>query len=275
MLAMHFRGNWIWVAVAVAVSALFVSRARAAPGPALKLEYQVAALETLQQFDLSPDQLRAIQKLASSVKPAKVADHVKISDEYRNALSEYRKALLTGDEDKIADAEDKVSDIRDKDENATEPDIDATESAREAAPKLLAILHPSQVASYISEHSDDVPDPVQTMIDALDEGEGKTGDDYASIKSEAADQVAVLLAGIDPKAQEPIAKKVSDWIDSNHKLSADELKNKRQSLEASAKEIVKQPDPIECLRHWLERDLADLLSNPELSESLSSRLKGS
>ncbi len=273
MLGMHFRGNWLWAALAV--SMLFLWPVRAAPGPAVKLEYQVAALETLQQFDLTTDQLHEVQKLAKSVKTAKAPDHVKISDEYKNALTEYRKALLTGDEDKIADAEDKVSEIRDKDENATEPEIDATESAREAAPKLLAILHPSQIASYLSDHSDDVPDPVQTMLDALDEAQEKTGDDYSSVKSEAADQVAMLLAGLDPKAQAPIAKQVSDWIESNHKMSADELKNKKKSLEASAKEIVKQPDPIDCLRHWLERDLADLLANPELSESISSRLKGS
>jgi hypothetical protein len=257
------------------VSQLMVGAVRAAPNPNVKLEYQVEALETLQQFDLTPEQLRAIQKIVGSVKPATMPNRAKISDDYRSALSDYRKALITGDEDKIADAEDKVAEIRDKDENATTPDIDATESARKAAPDLLAILKPSQIASYISEHADDVPDPLQTMIDALDEMQDKTGDDYTSVKSEAAEQVALLLSGTDPKAQEPIAKKVSDWVDSAHKLSADEVKSKRQSLESSAKEILGHPDPLQCLRHWLERDLADLLANPELPDALSSRLKGS
>src|SRR6476661_6044828 len=128
---MHFRRGWPLVLV---VGCLFAFQSvRAAPNPNVKLEYQVAALETLQQFNLSPDQLRAIQKLVSNVKPATMPNRAKISDEYRNALS-------GGDEDKIADAEDKVGEIRDKDENATEPDIDATDSARDAAPKLLAIL---------------------------------------------------------------------------------------------------------------------------------------
>jgi hypothetical protein len=273
MLAMHFRRRMTWGLVLVCLFS--IQSLRAAPGANVKLQYQVAALEMIQQLDLSADQMRAMQKLVSGVKPATMPGRAKMNDEYRNALTEYRKALVGGDEDKIADAEDKVAEIRDKDESASEPDIDATESARQAAPQLLAILHPSQIASYISDHADDVPDPLQTMLDALDEMAGKSDEEYSSIKSEAADQAAMLLVGVDPKAQEPIAKKVSDWIDSAHKLSADELKAKRTTLEASAKEIVKQPDPLECLRHWLQRDLADLLANPELPEALTSRLKGS
>jgi hypothetical protein len=75
----------------------------------------------------------------------------------------------------------------------------------------------------------------------------------------------MLLVGLDPSQQAPIIKKVNDWFD--------QLKSKRDTAEASAREIVGKPDPMQCLRHWLERDLADLLANPELPELLKQKLK--
>ncbi|HTL28714.1 MAG TPA: hypothetical protein VL282_05830 [Tepidisphaeraceae bacterium] len=270
---MHVRS---WLVGMCAIGGLLSSQiAHAAPAQNAKLVYDVAALERLQQLDVSAEQLRAIDKLAVGVKPQALPDKMKLTDEYRSALSEYRKAMISGDEDKISTAEDKVGEIKEKNEDSPDAEIDATESARHAAPELLSLLRPSQIAGYVSEHSDDVPDPLQTMLDALDEIQGKDGDDYTSVKEEASDQVALLLAGLDPAAQAPIAKKVGDWIDSAHKLSADELKTKHASLEASAKEIVKQPDPIQCLRNWLLRDLADLLANPQLHDVITARLKGS
>jgi hypothetical protein len=252
----------LWVALFLCLL-IFTPQTHGA-GANVKLEYQIAALETLQQLDLSTNQIVELQKLVATVKPVSEPGRVKMTPEYEKAMSAYRKALLAGDDDKIADADDKLSDIRDKDPDSPEAEIDATESARKAAPQMLALLHPSQIAGYMSEHADDVPDPVQTLLDAVDEM-AKSPNDSASIKSEAAEQVAMLLVGLDPSQQAPIIKKVNDWFD--------QLKSKRDTAEASAREIVGKPDPMQCLRHWLERDLADLLANPELPELLKQKLK--
>jgi hypothetical protein len=52
-----------------------------------------------------------------------------------------------------------------------------------------------------------------------------------------------------------------------------EYKKKKAQLERDAKEIVGDIEGFTILRHWIERDVAELLSNPLLHKAIEARLK--
>jgi len=237
-----------------------------------RLELQVDALQRVRDFELTPEQCAALRKQAAGTAatlPAEAAAATpEVTPGYLAALTALRDALVDGDEEKISDASDKVEELRDAQMVDTEPDIEATDAALKAAPPVLAHISASQVAAYLAEHADDVPDAWKTMLDALDQCHTDKPADYAELRSEAASQVALLLVGLDRTSAEPIEQKVGQWLDKAHALSDEDLKAKRAKLEEEARQIVGQPDSIEQVRHWMQREVADLLSNPELGNAL-------
>jgi len=252
---------------------LLVAPARAQRGGAARaanLEMEVQALNRLHDLEVTQEQLKDLKKLAAKVTPAKAPQQGKTPPAYVSALAALRGALASDDEAKIADAQDKVDQLRDEQEIDPQTDVKATDSARRQAAAVLNLATASQIANYISERSDEVPDPVATLMDALDE---LRDGDYEALKAEASSQVAVLLAGFDPADQEPIRKKAADWLDRAKAMSDDQLKRNRGQLEQSARAIVGQIDPVLQLRHWLEQEIAELLSNPELPAALTARIK--
>jgi hypothetical protein len=50
-------------------------------------------------------------------------------------------------------------------------------------------------------------------------------------------------------------------------LTAQEYQTQKAALENEARRLA-EIDPITCLRHWMEGELADLLSNPQLQTAL-------
>ncbi len=131
----------------------------------------------------------------------------------------------------------------------------------------------SQIAGYLADRSDDIPSPLETLIDALDDVRGKTGGEYETLRDRTAKQVAMLLAGVDAKAGKEVESKVSAWLTKVHDLSDGDFTSKRGELEAEAKKLSGPPDPMPTLRHWIMNSLAQLLSNPELPGAIETKLK--
>jgi hypothetical protein len=260
-------------AMVLAIVGICASARAAGPAPRQDLELEIAALTKLHDLELTTEQLRSFKKIAGQVTPGKPPAPGKMTPAYRTALVALRAAFAQADEEKIADAQDKVDDIRDEQDIEPQTEMTLSDSARKHAIEAMDLLTASQIASYLAEHSDDVPDALQTMMDAIDESRDMEEADYTSLKTEASEQVAMLLAGSDPAAQEPIVKKVGQWLDRAKAMSDADIKTKRPQLEQAAKEIVGKPDPIAQLRHWMEREMADLLSNPGFSNALAARIK--
>jgi hypothetical protein len=61
---------------------------------------------------------------------------------------------------------------------------------------------------------------------------------------------------------------VNRFLTRVHKMSADEYNEQQSSLEDEARKLLAALDPVSTLRHWLQDELADLLSNPELSSAI-------
>ena len=249
----------------------------AAPTPAAApagntpaMELQVDALQKIRDLELTPEQLAVLRKQAATTaatRPSQPAPET--TPGYRAALASLRDALVEGDDEKTSDALDKVERMRDEQLIDTGPDIDSTPAACKAAPDVLSTFSSSQIAEYLAEHADDVPDAWKTMLDALDQSREVKPADYPALRKEAASQVALLMVGLDGAAAEPMERKVGDWLDQAHAMNDDDFKTKRPQVEDDARQIVGHPDAFEQMRHWMQRETADLLSNPELSSALA------
>jgi hypothetical protein len=269
--------SW-WLAGMVAgLSLLFVGPAPRAEEPdnsisTPDLELLVNAMTTINDLDLTPQQVKMMQDLASDTAGKVDPDDSKTDDNYRTALLSLRDALLSGDDDKIGDAEDKVDDLQDKlDIDPNGPDFDTTTAAKKKAGQVLKMLSTSQIANYISEHSDDVPDALDTIMDAIDQCKDGDAEDFKSLKQEAAEQVALLAHGPESTAESTIGKKVSSLLDKARKMS--DPSKQRDQLEQEAKEIVKSIDSFDAMRRWMLREMADVLSNPQVNKALELRAK--
>ena len=102
---------------------------------------------------------------------------------------------------------------------------------------------------------------------------GKSDADFNSLRDEAASQVAMLMVGIDPDGQKPIAQTVSDFLDESRSSATWISKPSDPRLGIQATQIVAGLDPVLGLKHWLLRDIADLLSNPGSGGAIKDKLQ--
>lgn len=240
------------------------------------LEMQVAALSKLHDLELTAAQLKQVKALAAQVEPAKAPAAGLSSEAYQTALSALRDALLSDDDEKIANAQDKVDTLRDQAKLSDAPDPEITDSARKQAPSAVGLLTVTQIASYIAANEDDVSDPIEEMMDAFDQLSDKPdAKEYASIRSELVSEVGLMVAGLDKAAQEPVAKKVGDWLDSAHAANADKLESDRPNFERTARQIVGTLDTFRSLKYWMQQEMATLLSNPALPTALDKLISSS
>jgi hypothetical protein len=236
-----------------------------------ELEYQVAAMKMLRDLDPSPEQLQAIAAAAKSSagKPATIPA---APAEYKAALSEYADALADGDDDKIDTAEDKVEDLRESLKIEPLPDVTPTDGARAGADKIVALLTPAQLAGYVAEHADEVPDPVQTLLDAADQMRTAKPEELAGLKSEAVSQFAMLVAGVKPADAGPVESAAGAWLDQVKAMPDKQYDAGLDERTRQIKAMTRDVDPFAVLRHWMDREMIDLLSNPQLAAS-AKRLK--
>jgi hypothetical protein len=262
---------------AVLVAVTFVGRSFCAPPSETKLahlEFRVEALSKLDDLAVTGEQLKALKALAvdtaGQASPEQLS--VKGTAAYQTALQTLQDALIDGDDEKISDAQDAVDSMRDSDNIDPDIDIPITDAARAKAPEALKLMNSTQIASYLSEHSEDVPDAADTIEDAMDQcDDAKT--DYVQLRGDAADQVGLLVAGLDADAARLVAQKVDGLLDRVHAMSETEYKDHRREMDAQAREIVGSIDSFEQLRHWMQGEMADLLTNPEINTVLNLRIK--
>ncbi len=232
-----------------------------------ELEYEVVALQSLRELDVTPEQLAVLA--AAAVKSAGKAPGLPpATAEFKAALSAYADALAVGDDDKIGDAEEKVDDLRDSLQVDPPPEVPATDGARAEADRVVALLTPAQLAGYVAEHSDEVPDPVQTLLDAAESMRSADAGEQASVKAEAAKQFGMLVAGVDPAAAAPVAAAAEQWLGKAQKMSDPDFEAGRAELTKQAKAMVVTVDSFAVLRHWMDRELVDLLANPQLGPAV-------
>jgi len=238
--------------------------------PAGELYLKVAALETLYDFDLTDEQMTALRSQAPAP-DAPAPTGPMVSPKLQRSLLDLYNALVKVDEEQIEKLQDEVDQATEA-EKVKPPEPALTQAARRQAPALLRQLDAGQIASYFADAADDVQDPAQFLLDTIATGRGMTGDDWDKLRAAAVEDVATLAAGLDPSAAKPMSDKAAKWLADWHAVDDDQLKARQSEMEAAARQLFAALDPMEVLRHCAERELARLLSNPQLASAIDARL---
>jgi protein-tyrosine-phosphatase len=237
------------------------------------LNLEVAALETLGQFKLTRSQLERLAKLApATAHKAPPSRPTKVSAEYQKTLKDLRQALLGEDEERIADLTLTLDELREK-EDPDFTEVEITDAARRHTAEVLRSLSAGQVVGFLADFAEEFPDPYEKLTDAFEDVRKLPDEEWAELRDEVAGQVGWLAAGLDSATEGKVRERVKDLLNRVHRLKEEEYTAKQAELEKAAKNILSNVGPTEVIRHFTERSLAELLSNPRLSVALEARLK--
>jgi hypothetical protein len=237
------------------------------------LYLEVNALEMLYQLRITRPQLEQLAKLApTTAGPAPAPREVVVSAQLATALKKLHDAFLDNDDDAVGSLSGEIEDLRSK-ENPEFDEVAITDEARKQVPALLRSLSARQVASYVTDYADDFPDPREKLVDALDEIRKLPAREWEEVRDEVAGQVGWLVAGLDVAAEQKVATRVVELLNRVKGLKDDEYKAMRAALERASSDIVGNVGPTDVIRHFVERSLAELLSNPRLASAVAGRLR--
>jgi hypothetical protein len=178
-------------------------------------------------------------------------------------LKALRNALAADDEDGIDELKDKLHEIMARDKIALDDRVPPSDTARRGAPMLIRMLTPGQVLAYVQILDEDDVDPLDMLQAALERGKSADAAAWKSIRDNAAAEAAWVLAGSDEMRSRPVAKLLAAILDQQRGQ-----KGKAADLEKQLQQLTVQVDPRQMVRHAMERELAELLSNPCLPAAI-------
>lgn len=242
------------------------------------LNKEVAALQVLHYFRFTPEQMKRLQKLAPETadKHSSARAGAKVSEAYRKALESLRLALIKADDDdRIAELEEQVEGLREKEKPSLDDEYEISDEARRRAPEVLRTLFASQVTAYLNTFGEDIPDPTESLLGALNSVRGMKEEQWKELREEIRDQVGRLAAGVDETKATRVSNEAVQFLIRVRSIKDDkEFQAKRTALEREARQTLGNVSPIDVLRNIAEVGLAELLSNPRLERALAARLKG-
>lgn len=235
----------------------------------VSLKLEVDALEKLYHLELNARQLSAFLELAAkTAAPLPATREVRAGAEYRKTLKELHAALLDENEDRIQESSDKLEELNEKEPAEIDDEFEMTEAALKAAPQAFKLLSAAQVVAYLAALDDEVPDPVERILSAVEEGEDLTDEEWKQLRDETAEEVSWLVAGFASENAQKARKAVTALLERGHRLKGEEISKEWPALEKSAHQLVGNVSSLVVLQHYLERELAELLSNPRTTTAL-------
>jgi len=236
------------------------------------LSLEINALQTIYDLELSTLQLKSLAELANGAAKARPRKNAKASAKLVTLMTGLRETLAKGDERQIDDLNDKVDAQREKESLTLDDDVDITDTARKRAPDAVRLLSARQVADHLATY-EELPEPLASVQDSLQRGLKADAKKWTALRDEAAQEASWLIAGFDADRAKKVRAQVAALLDKAHTAKGDELKKQQDEIEKAMQEIMGDVGPTDVLAHIMERDLAELLSNPLASKALESRLK--
>ena len=234
------------------------------------INLEVVALEAMDQLKLTRPQLEHLAKLAATLNGKPAARRIQVSAEYLKALQDLRTALIEDNGVRIADRTETLEELRDK-ENPEFEEVEISAAARRHTAELLHALSARQVMGFLADFAEEFPDPRDKIEEAFDEI--RQAKKWEELRDEVAGQVGWLVGGLDTAVESKVRQHVAELLNRVHKMNDEEYKNQQAELERQIESIVGKVGPTEVIRHFIERSLAELLSNPRLSEAVAARLQ--
>lgn len=239
-----------------------------------RLAQEVAALQTLYYIQLSPKQLLATARLCKDTATAQgPPTQIKVSAKFRKALTDLRTALITDQDERVSDLNSKLDKLFDDENVEIDDRMPINDAARRKAPELAKLLYPSQVAFLIADIDNDSLDPFDRIVDTVEAGRKLPAAAWQKVRDDVAEEIAWLIAGSNISEARTAHKKVAALLDRQRKLSPAAFEANLDALEQESDTLLAHLNPFDVLRHAVERELAELLSNPQLPAALQARLQ--
>jgi hypothetical protein len=238
------------------------------PADLNKASLRVTALDTLYELDLSIDQLRDLRDRAQGAASTRERESAKSIPKLGGALRSLQNAILAGSDDQtIAKKRNAVADIV-TDAEGLDDNIQSTPDAISKALEVSHNLNSGQIAAFLAAHADEVSDPVERMVNAVEEMREGSVADMPGFIQETSDDVARLVAGVEEPKAKNVSDKVAVWLKNSQNEKGELTEAQRVSFEQSARRIVGDTWGIKVLDHWIQGEMAILLSNPELPNAI-------
>lgn len=238
------------------------------------LSMEVAALDLFHQLKLTPAQLQAVRRLAKeTVAEPSTRATAKASAAYRRTLANLRDALVEEDDELVDQLQLELDDLIEKEKPDLDDGFEVTNGARTRATELFRLLSPRQVAYYLANHVDTIPEPLEWILQALEQVRDLDAQKWKELREAIPDEVSRGVAGLDADKASQVTDRVVQLLIQARALKDEEFKAERPELEKMAREIVGDLSPFDVLRQVIVQDLAELLSNPRLEAAVAARLK--
>jgi hypothetical protein len=239
------------------------------------LSQEVAALKALSALDLTPGQMKAFAQVArETAGPPRERKPPKASPRLRGYLRMLHDALVDNDRDGIKYFSDKVDGLREAEDSDIDDAFEVTDAARARASDAIRLLSVRQVANYLSAYEEDLPDPLVRLKQALNDVPAVKDNEWQEVRNAVAAEVGWLVAGLNPERSGKVSNQVATALDEVRTMKPDEWKQKRPEVEKAIRQkVIGRLAPTDVLRHIIEHDLAELLSNPRLAAVIKARLQ--
>jgi tetratricopeptide (TPR) repeat protein len=249
----------------------------APPADVNALSMEVSVLRTLYLLKAAPHHLERIktQYKDCSMKPRK-RDAADVTPEYKKALIDLRAALIAGDEDRINDLSDQLEELAKDDEPDVDDAVDISDEARKLAPKLLNAFDANLIVGYLASYGKDFPVPFRMMVKAMRvDGKGKkpTPEQWKEMRTAVANDVAWSVVGLDIKEQAKVRDEALKLLDRAYALNNEELVKQQAELRSAISKITSKAGTLDVIKHVIEQDLAEMISNPRLLAAVEARLQ--
>ena len=231
------------------------------PGPADAnlLSMELKALRILRGLEATPHQLSEIARTAkTTVGSPGNREPAKASGAYVELLAQMRHALVVNDEDKIEKLRTQFDQLEEKTPPDLDDEVEITDGAEIEAVRLLNIFSPQQIVAYVQSLEDEFPDPVELILEGLQEGRALKKEEWDTARNKLAEEVGWLVCGQQGDKASKLEEQVSTFLDQKR---AEE--GKAGNREAEVRKLLGSPGPIVVLKNVMEHTLAELLSNPQ------------
>jgi hypothetical protein len=241
---------------------------------ALNVCLEIQALRILYLLRVTPEQSQKLQELAKALAiEDREREKPRMSDEYRRVLLKLHEALLRDNEDKVEELEDRLAELTESESPELDDAVPVTPAARRRVAEALRILHPQQLATFLGSIADEIGDPQQRLVTALEEVRSDKLEDWEGVRDDLADDLGWLLGGLNVKRSKDVSDEVVALLTKARNLTDASYTKQKAKLENQARAIGADVGPTEVLQHAIDRTLARLLSNPRLDEALQGRRK--
>ena len=259
---------------------LVVGAEKPAPEPVKKprgtarlgdLHAEVAVLQTINALRPTAEQTEVLLEVAAkTMQTAPPRRKVEVSEDYLKALNAVRAALVSGDEAKIESTHVALDKLREKEDPETD-EVEITDAARRVAPGLLKRFSARQVAAYVGGLRE-FPDPVEDTI----AGDGRGPHDRQEGVARPARRHGVpgRLAGRRPRRR----RRGEGPRQGRPPCSTGPPASTRPPSRSSARPLRRRPapspaglGPTDVLRHFMERVIAETISNHRFEAAMRMR----